>query len=164
MGSDRLSTQMTNTRVLWVGEGGGGGGGREGSGAAHMFCNVPTQSTSMRPKGLSVTFDPNLSYQCIPPDKHNTTYWSKNTEASNRSTNFTSSHSNPMNLDTSIQMQCHLGLYRILWPKPAWICPPFGWSTCQYRIQGVSGSTQGSIRIFSSKPAHTYPSTGPSAL
>ena len=76
---DGLSSQMTNARILEAG---------------NTLSNVPTEpsSISLRPRGLSVTFDPNLSYQTAPSDNQNTTYCSFNTEASSRTTNATSPH------------------------------------------------------------------------
>lgn len=76
---DRLSSQVTNTKVI---------------GSENRFSNVPNQSSSisMRPRGLSVTFDPNLSYQSVTTDNQNTMYWSMNSEDSNRTTNVTSPH------------------------------------------------------------------------
>ncbi|MEW8547224.1 MAG: hypothetical protein AB2693_27250 [Candidatus Thiodiazotropha sp.] len=73
--SDRLSSQMVNTRVLETG---------------NRFNNVPTQSS--RPRGISVTFDPNLSYQTASSNNQDTTYWTMNAEVSNRTTNASSPH------------------------------------------------------------------------
>lgn len=59
-----------------------------------MSSNVYTQpsSVSMKPKGLSVTFDPHLSYQSVPKGNQNPPCWSFHGAATNGSQNISISH------------------------------------------------------------------------
>ena len=130
--------------------------------------NVPTQSSSIsvRPRGLSVTFDPNVCYQTVPSDNPNTSYWSMNAAASNRTSNATRPHFLPNeSVVTGTHSQytnvgCTWGSNWIFSSEFAHTYPPYGHSEYEHRPTKSSSGTRGSIRIFSPKPARAYPSYG----